>query len=313
MLGRSLGEGISASGPNSPFEFVGQTLSGADIAFVNLEAPLTDGGEPANKDFVFRGPPAGAKALADAGLDIVSLANNHMLDYGPTGLADTMSALKAEGIAYAGAGENVHAARAPSVLQKFGIRVAFLAYVSTLSDSVSGFDVSSTQATEDRPGVAWLTPETVAADVAAAKLASDVVVVSMHTGNEYRDAPSALQVAAAHAAIDAGAALVLGSHPHVLQGLETYKGGLIIYSLGNFVFDFDFVDYSFPGLPSALSAMLRVRLTKAGVVKCDLLPLIIGETDGRPRPASGTDADRVLERLRRLSDGSCGLGPSPTP
>ncbi len=100
---------------------------------------------------------------------------------------------------------------------------------------------------------------------------------------------------------------MLGGHPHVLQGIETYNGGLIIYSLGNFVFDFDYVDYSYPGLPSALSAILRVRLTKGGVAGCEVVPVIVAEADGRPRPVDGAAAEPVFERLRRLSDGSCGL------
>ena len=308
MLGRSIGEGIVASGTLYPFEFAAPPLREADIAFANLESPITDRGEPAAKDFVFRGPTQGARALRQAGLDVLSLANNHMLDYGLEGLADTRAALQGAGLAYTGAGDNESQARAPVVVRRGGLRVAFLAYVSTPPDSGSGFDVAGTQATADRPGVAWLSAEAVSQDVTAAKQQADVVVVSMHTGAEYQETPTDLQVAAAHAAVDAGASLVLGSHPHVLQGIERYKGGLIAYSLGNFLFDFDSVDYSHPDLPSALSALLRVRLTAAGVAGCEVLPVIVGEADGRPRPATGADAERVLARLRRLSDGSCGVG-----
>lgn len=307
MLGRSIGDGIRQHGASWPLEHVAPLLQAADIAFVNLESPLTDGGQAANKDFVFHGPPEGARGLSNAGIDVVSLANNHALDYGTTGLEDTWSALKAAGVAEAGSGANTAAAHTPVIVERNGLRLAFLAYVNTLPDSGSGFDAASTAATADRPGVAWLTPEAVAADVANARKEADIVIVSMHTGYEYQEAPSELQSAAAHAAIDAGASLVLGGHPHVLQGIETYHGGLIIYSLGNFVFDFDQVDYAHAGLPSALSAVLRVRLTKAGVAGCDVAPVLIDEADGRPRPVSGAEAEPVLERLRRLSDGSCGL------
>ncbi len=307
MLGRTIGEGIASYGPGYPLEQVAAILQGADVAFVNLEAPLTGRGEPAGKDFVFRGPPSAAEGLAGAGVDIVSLANNHMLDYGLAGLEDTLAALDAAGVAHAGAGSDEAAARAPTVIERNGLRIAFLGYVNTPPDSGSGFDVGSTAAAADRPGVAWLSPETVAADVAAARREADVVIVSLHTGLEYQEPPSPLQVEAAHAAIDAGAAVVLGGHPHVLQGIETYNGGIIIYSLGNFVFDFDYVDYMHDGLPSALSAVLMVTLSPAGVVSCEVRPAIIAEGDGRPRPAEGADAERVLDRLRRLSDGSCGL------
>ncbi len=306
MLGRSIGEGIGQHGAGWPFEAVAGTLRGADIAFVNLEAPLTARGEAAAKDFVFRGPPEGAQGLAEAGVDIVSLANNHALDYGFQGLKDTWLALNEAGILHVGSGESVAQAYGPVFIERKGVRIAFLAYVSTPPDSGTGFDPSSWQATADKPGVAWLAPETVAADVAAAKRQADVVVVSMHTGNEYQEAVSVSQAAAAHSAIEAGASLVIGHHPHVLQGIESYKWGIIAYSMGNFVFDFDEVDYAQPGMPSALSAILRVRLGKAGLLGCEVAPVIIGE-DGRPRPAEGPEATRVLDRLRRLSDGSCAL------
>ncbi len=307
MLGRTIGDGIAAHGPEWPLEQVAGVLRSADIAFVNLESPLTARGRRADKDFVFRGPAQGALGLSQSGVDIVSLANNHALDYGLEGLADTMRALSEGGVSHAGAGANEAAARSAAIVERNGLRIAFIAYVNTPADSVSGFDVSSTQATPDRAGVAWLTPEAVATGVTAARQRADVVIVSMHTGLEYQDGPSELQEAAAHAAIDAGASLVLGGHPHVLQGIERYKGGLIIYSLGNFVFDFDDVDYGHAGLPSALSAMLRVRLTRDGVLDCEIVPVAIAEADGRPHPAGDDEAPAVLDRLNRLSDGSCGL------
>lgn len=307
MLGRSVGEGVRRYGPLYPFEHVTDVLTGADVAFVNLESPLSEGGAPAPKDFVFRGPPEAAQGLAQAGIDIVSLANNHALDYGLPGLEETRAALEAAGVAYVGAGDNEAAARSPLIIERNGLRLAFLAYVNTPRDSVSGFDVFETAATADGPGMAWATPEAVAADVAAAARQADVVIVSLHTGFEYQEPPNDLQVALAHAAIDAGARLVLGHHPHVLQGIERYGDGLIIYSLGNFVFDFDELDYAQPGLPSALSAILQLRLTKEGVVGCQLLPIGIDPADGRPHPAGDEEAQAVLERMARLSDGSCGL------
>jgi poly-gamma-glutamate synthesis protein (capsule biosynthesis protein) len=307
MLGRSIADGIREHGPLWPFEGILDVLRGADIAFANLESPLTEGGEPANKDFVFRGPKSAAQGLVDAGIDIVTLANNHALDYGLSGLRDTWDVLNAAGLPQTGSGEDEAAARAAVILERNGLRIAFLGYVNTPADSVSGFVVEDTKATADRPGVAWLSTQAIAEDVAKAKSQADFVVVAFQAGIEYAEMPIALQVESAHAAIDAGASVVFGHHPHVLQGIETYKGGVIIYSLGNLVFDFDFVDYMYEGLPSALSGMLRVELSKDGVVACEFLPMIVGEADGRPRPVTGAEAAPVLERMRRLSDGSCGL------
>lgn len=307
MLGRTIGDGVGREGNGYPFAFVAEHLRAANVAFVNLELPLTERGEPTSKNFVFRAPPASAGTLTDAGVDIVSTANNHVVDYGVVGLQDTWAALDAAGVARFGTGENVTTARAPRTLDVNGVKVAFLGYANTPVEG-TGWNLADYQATADTPGFAWLTPEAVAEDVAAAKMHADVVVVSMHTGFEYTDPPNSLQTASAHAAIDAGADLVLGHHPHVLQGIETYNGGLIIYSLGNFVFDFDYLDYSFAGLPSALSAMLQVTLTKDGVTGCSIVPVRIAEEDGRPRVVEGADAEPVLQRLRSLSDGSCGLG-----
>jgi len=308
MLGRTISDGVRGFGPPYPFELVADILRQADVTFVNLESPLAEGGEPASKDFVFQGPPEAARGLAEAGIDIVSLANNHALDYGLSGLAGTRAALESAGVAYVGAGDSEAVARSPRIIERNGLRLAFLAYVNTPRDSVSGFDVAGTTATDDRPGVAWATPEAVTAHVAAAAAQADIVIVSLHAGLEYQELPSDLQVAVAHAAIDAGARLALGHHPHVLQGIERYGGGLIIYSLGNFIFDFDSMDYAQPGLPSALSAVLQVELTREGLVDCRLLPIAIDPADGRPHPAVGREVEAVLERMSRLSDGSCGLG-----
>ena len=307
LLGRTLGEGIVANGALWPFEQITDVLASADIAFVNLESPLTDGGTPADKDFVFRGPPEAAVGLAGVGIDVVTLANNHAFDFGLRGLLETWATLNEASVAQVGSGERESAARAPVVLERNGLRIAFLAYVNTGPDSISDFVVEDTKATADRAGVAWLTPEAVAEDVAKAKQDADLVVVAFQAGVEYTETPIALQIESAHTAIDAGASVVFGHHPHVLQGIETYNEGVIIYSLGNLVFDFDHVDYLYPDLPSALSGMLLVELSKEGVVDCEFVPMVVAEEDGRPRVAEGDEAEAVLERMRRLSDGSCGL------
>lgn len=276
MLARSAGARILADGPEVPFAGVEETLRGADIAVVNLECAISDGGEPAPKAYTFRAPPAAADALAAGGIDMVSLANNHSLDYGPGGLADTLANLDARGIAHAGAGANATAARAPVVVVANGLRVAFLSYVDVPVE-YGGFDTHRWEATAVGPGVAWLNVEQVQEDVASARRLADLVVVMMHFGFEGRSTPSETQRAQARAAIDAGAALVLGHHPHVLQPVEWYGNGLIVYSLGNFVFDgFD--------NPANDSAILLADLTEGGVASYRLLPVVVGD-DGFPRLA----------------------------
>jgi poly-gamma-glutamate synthesis protein (capsule biosynthesis protein) len=153
-----------------------------------------------------------------------------------------------------------------------------------------------------RPGVYWCDPEQVAADVRAAREGADLVVLSMHAGFEYTESPNELQRAVAHAAIDAGAALVLGGHPHVLQGVEYYGDGVIIYSLGNFIFDVDAADRAQPGLPSLLSVVFLVTLDREGVRGIEFVPVVHDQAENRPVPAEGGDAYRVLDRLYRLTD-----------
>jgi poly-gamma-glutamate synthesis protein (capsule biosynthesis protein) len=301
MLGRTVGEAIGRYGADYPFQQVAAVLREADIAFANLEVPITAGGAPAQKDYVFRTPPEAAAGLAGAGLDIVSLANNHVLDYGVVGLADTLAALGQAGIAATGAGEDEAAARTPAILGVEGLRVAFLGYVQVPDDSVSGFGEAELAAGPDRPGVAWARREAVIADVEAAAREADLVVVSLHAGTEYQEEPSALQRELAHAAVDAGADLVLGHHPHVLQGIERYKGALIAYSLGNFVFDFDETDYAHSGLPSAQSLILKVTLGREGVRDFEVLPVRIDPLEARPYLVDGEDAAAVRARMERLS------------
>jgi poly-gamma-glutamate synthesis protein (capsule biosynthesis protein) len=275
MLARSVGDRIIADGPGVPFGGVADFLQGADIAIANLECAISDRGEPAPKGFTFRAPPAATDALAAGGIDVVSLANNHTFDYGPAAFADTEAALEARGIAHAGAGPNAAAARAPTVLNRNGLRIAFLSYVDVPIEW-RGFDTRQWEATATTPGVAWLNVDQMQADVRAAREGSDLVVVLMHFGHENEYAPNDTQRAQARAAIDAGAALVIGHHPHVLQAAEWYGNGLIVYSLGNFVFDGT-------DNPTKESAVFLADLTEAGVVSYRFIPVTIDET-GLPAP-----------------------------
>jgi poly-gamma-glutamate synthesis protein (capsule biosynthesis protein) len=165
----------------------------------------------------------------NAGLDYVSLANNHIRDAGAAGLLQTIDALDGWGIAHSGAGADLAAARAPAMLDAAGVKVAILGY-----DTIAG----SYWATADRAGSAQLTAGIVAEDVAGARAAgADLVIVFPHWGTEYRATPFAAQQALAHACVDAGADLVIGNHAHWAGAVEVYNGRPIWYALGNFVFD----------------------------------------------------------------------------
>ncbi len=235
MLARSIGGRVSDGGAGEIFAGVGGLLAEADLAFANVECAISDLGSPANKGYTFEAPPGSVEALLDAGIDVVSQANNHALDFGPDALLDTGTRLTAAGIAVAGSGANSTAARTPALVERRGVTFAFLAYVDTAAEG--SYNRANWEATSDRAGVAWASAEAIAEDVVAAKKLADVVIVSMHAGVEYAETPTEVQRLYAETAIDAGATLVLGAHPHVLQPVEEYGGGLIAYSLGNFVFD----------------------------------------------------------------------------
>jgi Bacterial capsule synthesis protein PGA_cap len=205
-------------------------ISGADLAFANFENPAPNKFVYHTQGTVFSADPALIAGLAHAGFDLVGIANNHIRDAGSQGILDTVRNLDKWSIAHAGAGATLAAARRPAIVQEGGVKVAFLAYDTIASAAVA--------ATATRAGAAILTAAAVKADVAGARTAgAQVVIVFPHWGVEYRAVPPTASVALAHAAIDAGADMVIGNHPHWAGAMEVYKGKPIWYALGNLVFD----------------------------------------------------------------------------
>ncbi len=290
MLDRALGDAIQAGDLDYPFAEVVDLLSPADLAIGNLETAIGDQGSPVDKGFTFRAPTGAAQTLSLAGFDLLSLANNHAMDFGPTALLNGMTLLHAQGIDTIGAGEYEGVARAPAIRNLNGITLAFLAYVDVPVE-YRGFDTRSWAATPTRPGVAWADPAQIEADVASARSQADVVIVLIHSGFEYDPNPSPPQVSAARTAIDAGADLVLGHHAHVLQGIEFYSDGVIVYGLGNFAFD--------DGGESQ-SALLNVWLDQDGVRTLELVPVML-DRDGRPNPATEAQARVIRAQVYSLT------------
>jgi poly-gamma-glutamate synthesis protein (capsule biosynthesis protein) len=290
MLARSIGAALATKPDESPFAGVASLLQTADIAVGNLECALGASGTPARKAYTFRGPATAAASLAAAGFDLLALANNHSLDYGLPALEETTHLLDTVGIAHPGAGLTEADAHRPAIIEAHGLRLAFLSYVDIPTEK-GGFVTASWRARGERPGVAWALPQRISADVADAHNTADLVIVLLHSGYEGVETPNPIQRDAAHAAINAGAVLVIGSHPHVLQGIEHYGNGVIAYSLGNFVFD---------GLyKRSETAMLHVTLTRAGVQALSWTPVVL--RDGRPQMANEQQAAIILKRIERLS------------
>jgi hypothetical protein len=290
MLDRKLGDIIASGWVEYPLEDVAGILASANLAIGNLESALGDEGQAANKGFTFRAPAEAAETLAYAGFDVLSLANNHTLDYGERGLMQSIDLLREQEIVAVGAGFDETAAHMPFITEIDGLSVAFLAYVDVPVEWM-GFDAHAWAATPTRPGVAWADPERIRLDVGDAAELADLVIVLLHSGNEFIYEPSPAQVAAAHAAIDAGAHLVLGHHAQVIQGLEFYEGGVIAYGLGNLA-------YSESGVDSSL--ILNVWLDPQGVRSLEIVPLQL-LSDGHPILASGTQANRIHQLVIDLS------------
>lgn len=229
MLSRYVGRlARSQRDPALPFRALAPRLAAADIAFVNLESPFSDRGRAAGTAMVFKADPEMIAGLRLAGVDVVSTANNHSRDCGEYGLEFTLGLLERNGILAAGTGRSEAAARRGVVLERNGVRFGFLAYT---------FDQLNGNHQAPDPRVAMLDAGRMREDVTRLRRSADVIVVSMHAGNEYHAKPSEEQVQFARAAIDAGARIVAGHHPHVVQPVERYGTGVIFYSLGNLVFD----------------------------------------------------------------------------
>lgn len=271
MLADGPGRTIAAGGdPLAPFAAI---LGDADFALGNLECPVAEGGAPLdNKIATFRAAPAVLPVLRGR-FHAVSVANNHSGDYGKDAFVETLGRLEQAGLPYVGGGRNLGEAHKPLWIEQKGLRVAILAY--------NEFKPRSFEAGADWPGIAWSEDSHVVADIRAARAAgADLVIPFMHWGWERERQPSERQRQLARLMIDAGADVVVGGHPHVTQGAEYYQGKLIVYSLGNFVFDgFDY--------PEARQGwVLRLSLDNSGLLAWETLAARMDE-DGTPYPQPG--------------------------
>lgn len=225
-----------------PFLKIVDYLKKADIIFGNMEGPISDKGRKVGSIYSFRHNPEAINGLTFAGFNMLSFANNHAFDYTLDALEDNFLRLKAAGIDYVGGGFNTEEAFSPVIKEVKGVKVAFLAYTN--------LGTEYWKAKEAQGGIAWIDSndlEKVKQDVAEAKSAADILIVSVHTGDEYTQNLTDFQKEFSKAVIDVGADLVVGHHPHVVQKSEQYNGKWIFYSLGNFIFDQDFSEETMRG------------------------------------------------------------------
>jgi poly-gamma-glutamate synthesis protein (capsule biosynthesis protein) len=255
-----------------PFQAFASELSGADAAIANLECPVATSGTAFEKIYTFRAHPRVLPVLARH-FAAVSLANNHSGDYGKGALLETFAGLDRAHLPFFGAGPNLSAAHRALVLERAGLRIALLGY--------DEFQPRAFEAGVDTPGVAWSEDEQVRSDIRTARAqGADLVIPFLHWGWEYEGEPCPRQRALSRAMLDAGADAVIGAHPHVTQGAESYKGKPIVYSLGNFVFD------GFEG-EARTGWLLRLRANKRGIVHWETL---VARLDAQGLPVPDRDA-----------------------
>jgi poly-gamma-glutamate synthesis protein (capsule biosynthesis protein) len=287
MLSRGVGERMRSEDDWAyPFQQIADTLAAADLTFGNLECPVSDVGRNQYHLYSFRADPKVIEGLTRAGFDVMSLANNHAYDWGAPALLDTQQRLRAAGILPVGAGANDLEAHYPVLIDCGGVKLAFLAYVN--------IDPKEATAAPDKPGVAWLDPDRVMADIRFARPLADLVIVALHWGVEYAAQPQREQVELARQMIDAGADLVVGGHPHVVQPVEEYHGRWIAYSLGNFVFD-----QKSPGTHRGL--MLKVKITGKEISEVIPVPIDI-DRSFRANLAPEEEPEAKAARTARVAE-----------
>jgi len=292
MLGGTAQEVLQKQDYNYPFRNMIPLLAHADIVIGNLEGPLTsicNSSMDLDKKYIFRSPAEKvAPALSKAGFNVLSLANNHILDYGTEGMNDTIDALNSHNIQSVGAGKNITEARAGTVVNTNRDRLGFLSYSLTFPESF--------WATTDKPGTAFGHQQQITDDIKRLKKITNSVIVSFHWGREKTTELRPYQPKLARAAIDAGASIVLGHHPHVLQEIEQYNGGLIIYSLGNFVFG----SYS---KDAQTSVVARIALIDGQFHSAEFTPINVlnAEVFFQPRILTDAAATGVIDHINELS------------
>lgn len=296
MLGRNVKECILRHGADYPLQPVAPLMRAPDLTVVNLECAITDSPERwpgAPKAFYFGAPPAAADTLEGAGVDLVSLANNHALDYGVEGLRDTLRLLRSHGIRVAGAGENRAEACSAAILDCRGIRFGMAAFCDHQSDFAAG---------DGCPGIAYLDLDEEGAALQQLRqalqplqrAAVDWPILSLHWGPNmvFRPAPRLRRIA--HAAIDMGWKILFGHSAHVFQGIEIHRGCPILYAAGDLVDDY-YVD---PHFRNDHQLLFELELTRTSWRRIELHPLFIAQC--RTRPAAGAQADYIVRQMTAL-------------
>lgn len=295
----NVSKNIDEFGPEHPFKYVEPILSQGDIVFGNLEKPFSRNQQPFF-DYLSKKSVTNSKgidSLVYGHFNIVSLANNHILDFGPQGLAYTMDLLKQKGIKYAGAGLNLDEARKPVIIESKGIRIGFLAYTRK----------SENTATKTKPGAAPFDYKNVIKeDIFELRKKVDVVIVSLHFGLMYTDFPTPEDRELSRKIIECGGNIVIGHHPHVIQGMECYSKGIIMYSLGEFIFDSKMGNVHIEWAESKRkeSLIFYTKFSRDGISDFKIYPIILNENYQTCVPEF-SEQEKIKKRFDKLSKLIC--------
>lgn len=300
MLGRLVAQKIKAQGPGYPLSGVAAMMRAADLTLVNLECAITSARQVwrgAAKAFYFGAPPEAVQTLLDAGVDGVSLANNHVLDFDVAGLHDTLRMLNQHGIGHTGAGIHLDAASAPLFFERNGITFGMAAYCDHQADFA---------AQAHGPGIAYVDLADEAAALRQFRLGlahiregqADWPILSLHWGANWAERPSPRFVRLAHAAIDMGYRILFGHSAHVFQGVEIYRGCPILYAAGDLVDDY-YVD---PRFKNDHQLLFELELSQSALQRILLHPVMIGECRASLAWGEAFEyiASRMTERCRDL-------------
>jgi poly-gamma-glutamate synthesis protein (capsule biosynthesis protein) len=289
MIGRLVNQAITTYGYDYPWGNTLALLKENDFNIINLESTLTKSEKRVFKVFNFKADPDKVKTLVNANISLVNLANNHSLDFNAEGLEETLKTLEANKIKQVGVGQDIKQARKMEILEKSDIKIGVLGYTDNEPEWV---------ATPEKPGINYIKVgkiEQIEYDIKSARKLVDVLVVSIHWGPNKTERPSPDFVEFAHKIIDCGADVIHGHSAHVFQGIEIYKGKVIMYSTGDFIDDY----MVYPDLHNDHSFLFRLNITKSGVKKIELIPVYISEM--QVNLAKDNLAKKILNHMKKLS------------
>lgn len=283
-IGFGVSSMIEKRGSLFPFEQCTEILKKGDIVFGNLEVVLSkyDMAEDPFPSIVLRGQPESAEGLSAAGFNILSLANNHIMQHGRRAVDETIDTLKRYGIEIIGLEISEKAIKNSVIIEKKGIKFGFL-----------GYNQRPQQYFVDSPLYVAGHPEIILNDIKELKKNADIIIVSLHWGDEFIDYPSIEQAVLAHKIIDSGANIILGHHPHILQGIETYGNGIIAYSLGNFIFDMNQPRFR-------KTIILTISIDGLNQIKYDIVPVMIN-SNYQPLPLDEKSGAAIISHVEALS------------